>query len=194
MLCLKNIEDRQYLYSIQKWCLLLRAMSFLMVQHWQHSWLRHYATRLKEAGSIPDVASGIFNRLIPSSRIMALGLTQPLTQMSTRNLPGGKGRAARKADNLTAICESIFQKMWQPRRLTTLWASTVCYRDRFAYTTLTATGLHRVWRRADWWKMNWKGYGSKRSNRGTVHGIGQAGVRITRIAGASVQIRIKHIQ
>jgi hypothetical protein len=28
-----------------------------------------------------------------------------LTEMSTRNLPSGKGRPARKADNLTAICE-----------------------------------------------------------------------------------------
>jgi hypothetical protein len=41
----------------------------------------------------------------PSSRTMALGLTQPLTEMSTRNLPGGKGRPAHKADKLTAICE-----------------------------------------------------------------------------------------
>jgi hypothetical protein len=38
---------------------------------------------------------------------MALGLTQPLTEMSTRNLPGGKGRPERKPDNLTAICEPI---------------------------------------------------------------------------------------
>jgi hypothetical protein len=37
---------------------------------------------------------------------MALRLTQPLTEMSTRNLSGGKGRPARKADNLTAICEA----------------------------------------------------------------------------------------
>jgi hypothetical protein len=39
---------------------------------------------------------------------MALGLTQPLTEMSTSNLKkrnlGGKGRPARKADNLAAIC------------------------------------------------------------------------------------------
>jgi hypothetical protein len=35
----------------------------------------------------------------------ALGSTQPLTEMSTMNLPGGKGQPARKADNLTAICE-----------------------------------------------------------------------------------------
>jgi hypothetical protein len=38
---------------------------------------------------------------------MALGSTQPLTQMSTTNLPGGKVWPARKADNLTAICEPI---------------------------------------------------------------------------------------
>jgi hypothetical protein len=37
---------------------------------------------------------------------MALGSTQPLTEMSTRDPPGGKGRPARKAD-LTAICEPI---------------------------------------------------------------------------------------
>jgi hypothetical protein len=36
---------------------------------------------------------------------MGLGSTQPLTEMSTRNLPVGKGWLARKADNLTAICE-----------------------------------------------------------------------------------------
>jgi hypothetical protein len=37
---------------------------------------------------------------------MSLGSTQPLTEMSTRNFPGGKGRPARKFDNLTAICEA----------------------------------------------------------------------------------------
>jgi hypothetical protein len=39
---------------------------------------------------------------------MALGSTQPLTEMSTRSFPGGKERPARNADNLTAICEPIF--------------------------------------------------------------------------------------
>jgi hypothetical protein len=36
---------------------------------------------------------------------MAPGSAQPLTEKSTWNLPGGKGRPVRKADNLTAICE-----------------------------------------------------------------------------------------
>jgi hypothetical protein len=38
---------------------------------------------------------------------MALGSTQPVTEMSTRNVPEGKGRPVRKADNLTAIYELI---------------------------------------------------------------------------------------
>jgi hypothetical protein len=36
---------------------------------------------------------------------MVLGSTQPLKEMSTRNLPGDKGWLLHKADNLTAICE-----------------------------------------------------------------------------------------
>jgi hypothetical protein len=39
---------------------------------------------------------------------MARGSTQPLTEISTRNLSGGKGWLARRADNLTAICEDSF--------------------------------------------------------------------------------------
>jgi hypothetical protein len=42
---------------------------------------------------------------------MALGSTQTLTEISTRNLPGGKRRPVPKADNFTAICEPIVYKM-----------------------------------------------------------------------------------
>jgi hypothetical protein len=38
---------------------------------------------------------------------MTLGSTQPLTEMSTGDLRGGKGRPARKAENLIAIYELI---------------------------------------------------------------------------------------
>jgi hypothetical protein len=53
---------------------------------------------------VPDEVD-FFNLPNPSSRTMALGSTQPLTKMSTRNLPGGKMWPARRADNLAAICE-----------------------------------------------------------------------------------------
>jgi hypothetical protein len=64
-------------------------------------------TSRKVAGSIPYEVIGLFDSPNPSSRTMALGSTQPLTEMSTRNLARGKGRPGRKAD-LTSVCEPIF--------------------------------------------------------------------------------------
>jgi hypothetical protein len=77
--------------------------------------------------------NGFFISPNPSSSTMALGLTQPLTEMSTRNLPGGKARPTYKTDILNAICEPIFYKMWDIRCLTSLSASTACYRNSFTF-------------------------------------------------------------
>jgi hypothetical protein len=52
--------------------------------------LRHYAASRKVAGSITDDVIEFLNWLNPSSRTLALRSTQPLTEMSTRNLPGDK--------------------------------------------------------------------------------------------------------
>jgi hypothetical protein len=53
------------------------------------SWLRHCATNRRVAGSVPDGAIGLFHWHNPSGRTMALGLTQPLTEMRTRNISWG---------------------------------------------------------------------------------------------------------
>jgi hypothetical protein len=53
---------------------------------------------------VPDEVD-FFNLPDPSSRTMALWSTQPLIEMSTRNLAGVKKRPARRADNLAAIYE-----------------------------------------------------------------------------------------
>src|SRR5215475_12309207 len=50
------------------------------------SWLGHCTTNLKVAGSIPDGVNEIFHSHNPSGRTMTLGLTQPLTETSTRNI------------------------------------------------------------------------------------------------------------
>jgi hypothetical protein len=42
---------------------------------------------------------------------MALGWTQALTEISTRNLPAGKGLSTRKADSLTASCDAVVWKI-----------------------------------------------------------------------------------
>jgi hypothetical protein len=59
-----------------------------IIQAPKQSWLRHYATSRKVAGSSSDEVD-FSNLPKPSSRTMALGSSQPLTGMSTRNLPGG---------------------------------------------------------------------------------------------------------
>jgi hypothetical protein len=64
--------------------------------------MRHYATSRKVAGSIPDEVITFFP---------VWGSTEPLTEMSAKNLPGGKRRLAPKTDNLTAICEPIVYKI-----------------------------------------------------------------------------------
>jgi hypothetical protein len=62
---------------------------------------------------------------------MALGSTQPLTEMTARNFPEGTRRPAREVFNLTAVL--IVWEMWVPRRLTIVWASTDYYRDGLTF-------------------------------------------------------------
>jgi hypothetical protein len=63
-----------------------------------HKHIRYVFTMLQAGRSPVRVPN-------PFSRTMALWSTQRLAEMSTRNLPGGKKRPARRADNLAAICE-----------------------------------------------------------------------------------------
>ena len=73
------------------------------------SWLSHCATSRKVADSIPDGVIGIFHWHNPSGRTMALGSTQPLTEMSTRNISWwGKGGRCVGLDNLTNFMCRLF--------------------------------------------------------------------------------------
>jgi hypothetical protein len=57
----------------------------------------HYATSRKVAGSSPDEVNFFSVDLILPAAFMALGSTQPLTEMSTRNLPeGGRVKGGRR--------------------------------------------------------------------------------------------------
>jgi hypothetical protein len=74
----------------------LKKAEFTAVQFWMcmykdtegtrwRSWLRLCTTSRKVAGLIPNGVTGIYQCFHPSGRIVALGSTQPLTEMSTRN-------------------------------------------------------------------------------------------------------------
>jgi hypothetical protein len=41
---------------------------------------------------------------------MTLGSSQPVTEISTKNLPGRKGQPVPKADNLTAVCDTVISQ------------------------------------------------------------------------------------
>jgi hypothetical protein len=79
---------------------------------------------------------------------MALGSTQLLTEMSTRNLPwGGGGVKDSWSVGLTTSPPSVIRlsrKMWELRRLTTLRASTACYRDSFIFITHSLPFLMQI--------------------------------------------------
>jgi hypothetical protein len=61
----------------------------------------------RKGSGIESRWGGFYNLPNPSSRTMALESTKPLKEMCIRNLPRGKGRPARKANNITAIFEPI---------------------------------------------------------------------------------------
>ena len=80
------------------------------------------ATSWKVAVSIPDGVIGIFYWHNPTGRTLALGLTQPLTEMSTRNISWWWRRPVRRADNLTTfMCPLSWDlgasTFWKPQGL-----------------------------------------------------------------------------
>jgi predicted alpha/beta hydrolase len=90
------------MFSVNQ-CVVLTALVF-MLQH-MHTillnlrkriggtavaqWLRYCATNQKVADSIPDDVVEFFININPSDRTVALGSTQPLTEMSTRGISWG---------------------------------------------------------------------------------------------------------
>jgi hypothetical protein len=86
------------------------------------SWLRHSVTRRKVAASIPDGVIGVFHCPNPSGRTVALGSTQPLTEMSTRDISGGKGGRCVRPTTLPPSCADCLQivgasTVWNPNSL-----------------------------------------------------------------------------
>jgi hypothetical protein len=72
------------------------------------------------------------------------GSTQPLTKMSTRNLPGGAndGRLIRLTTSPSYVSR-LSRKMWEPLSLIILWDFTVCYRDSFIFSRFRNLLLQR---------------------------------------------------
>ena len=97
--------------------------------------LRRYATSRTVPGSISGGVTGFFSDIFPSDRTMALGSTQLLVKMSTRNIPGGKGsRCVRLTTSPPSRAE--FHEIWEPKPPGTLWVTPGLLRDSFTFFTL----------------------------------------------------------
>jgi hypothetical protein len=96
-------------------------------------WLRRCATSRTVPGSIPGGVTGFFSGIFPSDRTMALGATQPLVKMSTKNIPGGKrGRCEKLTTSPPSGAEC--HKIWELKAPGTLWATPCLLRDSFTFT------------------------------------------------------------
>jgi hypothetical protein len=96
---------------------------------WRSS-LRHCATSRKVAGSIPN---GV---ILPSGRTMALGSTQSLTEMSTRNIFWDKDGWCVGLTTLTLSCADCL-KIWKPQPPGTLRACPGLQWDCFTFLRFT---------------------------------------------------------
>jgi hypothetical protein len=80
-----------HIYTLPEWLVSIYIFRWYnkCVGHAVAQWLRHCDTNRKVAGSIPDGVIGIFHWHNPSGHTMALESTQPLTELSTRNISWG---------------------------------------------------------------------------------------------------------
>ena len=82
-------------------------------------------------GSIPGGVTGFFSDIFPSDHTMALGSTQPLVKMSTRNIPEGKGGWCVRLTTSSSRAEC--HEIWEPKPPGTLWATPGLLRDSFTF-------------------------------------------------------------
>jgi hypothetical protein len=83
-------------------------------------------------GSIPRGVAGFFSDIFPSDHTMALGSTQPLVKMSTRNIPGSKGGRCVRLTSPPSRAEC--HEICEPESSGTLWAKPGLLRDCFTFT------------------------------------------------------------
>jgi hypothetical protein len=90
-------------------------------------WSRRCAASRTVPGSIPGGFTVFFSDISLSDRTMALGSTQPLVKMSTRNLPGGKGGRCVRLTSSPSRDER--HEIWEPKPPGALWVTPSLLRD-----------------------------------------------------------------
>jgi len=92
------------------------------------SWFRHCATDWEVVGFIPSGVIGIFHWRSPFDLTVALGSSQPLTEMSTIIFSGSKGSRCVGLTTLPPSCADCLE-IWEPQPPGTLRACPGLYRE-----------------------------------------------------------------
>jgi hypothetical protein len=115
-MCTVQLPSGGYPIAVNKYIIIIQGDT-----RWG-SWLRHCATSRKVADSIPDVLNGTFYLHNPYGPTMALGLTQPPIEISTRNISlGGKCGRCVGLRTLPPSCADCLE-IWEPQPPQNLWA------------------------------------------------------------------------
>jgi hypothetical protein len=132
-----NIEVRSRNHCWRGVAIIIKYYNFVSLFLGARGWLRHCATNQKIAGSIPDDVTGIFHWHNHSGRTMALDSTQPLTEISTRNISWGvKAAGAWGWQYYHLHMPTVF--VWDPQPPRTLRACPDLYRDCFNFICILA--------------------------------------------------------
>ena len=100
------------------------------------------ATSRTVPGSIPGGVTGFLIYIFPSYGTMALGSTQFLVKISTRNIPGGKGSRCMRLTTSPPSCAEFHENLG-PKPPGTLWATPGLLRDCFTFT-VTVTKVNTL--------------------------------------------------
>ena len=140
-----------YLKIVRPWCV---PGNNLSLPTKSDIYLDFIHLHVKVAGSIPDGLNGFFHWHNPSGRTMALGLTQPLTEMSTRNTSWGvKGGRCVGLTTLPPSCADC-PEIWEPQTSGTLRVCLGLQWDCFTFLSL----ILKFWQWADFHETLYERY------------------------------------
>jgi hypothetical protein len=104
-------------------------------------WLRYCAKNQKVAGSIPDGVMEFFIDINPSDRIMTLGLTHSLTEMSTWKISWGNCGRCVRLTTLPPSC-AVVKKSGEPKFLEPSGPLQACNGTALTFFLLSLYVLH----------------------------------------------------
>jgi len=122
----------------------VRTQTYTHFNRIRHATRPSARTRLSTSrnivGSIPDGVIWTFHWHNPPCRTMTLGSTQPLTEISNRNISWGvKGGRCLELTVLPPLCADRFE-IWERETPGTLWICNTPYRDCFTFSSGRSTG------------------------------------------------------